>query len=33
MISKRNLPIVILVLGCGIFVAFRSLGFGETPPS
>jgi carboxyl-terminal processing protease len=33
MISKRNLPIVILILGCGLFVAFRSLGFGETPPT
>jgi carboxyl-terminal processing protease len=33
MISKRNLPIVVLILGCGIFVAFRSLGFGETPPT
>jgi carboxyl-terminal processing protease len=33
MISKRNLPIVILILGCSIFVAFRSLGFGETPPT
>ncbi len=33
MISKKNLPILILVLGCGIFVAFRTLGFGENPPT
>ena len=33
MISKRNLPVLVLILGCGIFVAFRSLGFGETPPT
>jgi carboxyl-terminal processing protease len=33
MISKRNLPIVLLVLGAGIFVAFRTLGIGKNPPT
>ncbi|HMH21288.1 MAG TPA: carboxy terminal-processing peptidase [Puia sp.] len=33
MISKRNLPIVLLVLGAGVFVAFRTLGIGEHPPT
>src|SRR5882757_4485162 len=33
MFSKRNLPIVLLVLGAGIFVAFRTLGIGENPPT
>ena len=33
MITKRNLPIVLLILAGGLFVAFRSLGFGENPPS
>ncbi|MBS1918206.1 MAG: carboxy terminal-processing peptidase [Bacteroidetes bacterium] len=33
MMSKRNLPILVLVLGCGIFVAFRSLGFGGIQPT
>src|SRR3982074_1894473 len=33
MISKRNLPIVLLVLGAGIFVAFRTLGIGGNPPT
>jgi carboxyl-terminal processing protease len=33
MISKRNLPIVLLVLGAGVFVAFRTLGFGKNPPT
>ncbi|HTI10146.1 MAG TPA: carboxy terminal-processing peptidase [Puia sp.] len=33
MISKRNLPIVLLILGAGVFVAFRTLGIGENPPT
>src|SRR5882724_12991392 len=33
MISKRNLPIVLLILGAGVFVAFRTLGIGEHPPT
>src|SRR3954467_8226269 len=33
MISKRNLPVVLLVLGAGVFVAFRTLGIGENPPT
>jgi carboxyl-terminal processing protease len=33
MFSKRNLPIVLLILGAGIFVAFRTLGIGENPPT
>ncbi len=33
MISKRNLPIVLLVLGAGVFVAFRTLGIGKNPPT
>jgi carboxyl-terminal processing protease len=33
MINKRNLPIVLLVLGGGIFVAFRTLGIGGNPPT
>ncbi len=33
MISKRNLPIVLLILGAGVFVAFRTLGIGKTPPT
>src|ERR1700744_6554816 len=33
MISKRNLPIVLLVLGAGVFVAFRTLGIGGNPPT
>ena len=33
MISKRNLPVVLLILGAGVFVAFRTLGFGKTPPT
>ncbi len=33
MFNKRNLPIILMVLGCGIFVAFRSLGFGGNPPA
>jgi carboxyl-terminal processing protease len=33
MINKRNLPIVLLVLAGGVFVAFRSLGIGGNPPT
>lgn len=33
MISKRNLPIVLLILGAGVFVAFKTLGIGEKPPT
>src|SRR5882757_6169944 len=33
MFNKRNLPIVLLVLGAGVFVAFRTLGLGENPPT
>jgi carboxyl-terminal processing protease len=33
MINKRNLPIVLLILGGGVFVAFRTLGIGSNPPS
>jgi carboxyl-terminal processing protease len=33
MINKRNLPIVLLILGGGIFVAFRTLGIGSKPPT
>lgn len=33
MISKRNLPIVLLILGAGVFVAFRTLGIGKNPPT
>ncbi len=33
MINKRNLPVVLLILGGGVFVAFRSLGIGGTPPT
>ena len=33
MINKRNLPIVLLVLAGGVFVAFRSLGLGGQPPT
>jgi carboxyl-terminal processing protease len=33
MINKRNLPIVLLILGGGVFVAFRTLGIGGKPPS
>ena len=33
MFSKRNLPVVLLLLCAGLIVAFRSLGFGDgTPP-
>jgi carboxyl-terminal processing protease len=33
MISKRNLPIALLILGAGVFVAFKTLGIGEKPPT
>ena len=33
MISKRNWPILLLILAGGVFVAFRTLGFGGNPPS
>jgi carboxyl-terminal processing protease len=33
MINRRNLPIVLVILGAGIFVAFRSLGRGGNPPT
>jgi carboxyl-terminal processing protease len=33
MINKRNLPVILLILGGGIFVAFRSLGLGGNPPT
>ena len=31
MISKRNLPVVLLILAAGVFVGFRTLGFGTEP--
>jgi carboxyl-terminal processing protease len=33
MFNKRNLPVILIVLGCGIFVAFRSLGIEKDPPA
>ena len=33
MFSKRSLPILFLVLACGIFIAFRTLGTSEAPPT
>src|SRR5436190_1766631 len=33
MFSKRILPILLLVLVCGVVIAFRTLGTGGTPPS
>ena len=33
MFNKRNLPVVLLVLACGVFVAFRSLGYKSEPPT
>jgi carboxyl-terminal processing protease len=33
MIKLRNLPLVLLILGGGVFVAFRTLGIGGNPPS
>lgn len=32
MFSRRSLPILFLVLGAGIFIAFRTMGGGGTPP-
>ncbi|MBS1947497.1 MAG: carboxy terminal-processing peptidase [Bacteroidetes bacterium] len=31
MMRKRNLPVLLLILAGGVFVAFRSLGFGGDP--
>ena len=31
MVSKRNLPVVLLILAAGVFVGFRTLGFGTEP--
>ncbi len=33
MLTKRNLPIAILILGVGCFFAFRSLAYNPNPPS
>ncbi len=33
MFSKRSLPILALVLACGIFIASRTLGRNEVPPT
>ena len=33
MFSKRSLPILVLILACGIFIASRSLGTNENPPT
>lgn len=33
MFSKRSLPVLILVLVGGIFIAFRSMGTGSNPPT
>src|SRR5260221_1768963 len=33
MINKRNLPILLLILGGGVLVAFRTLGIGNNPPT
>jgi len=33
MFSKRSLPFLLLILGCGIFIAFRTLGTSGTPPT
>ncbi len=33
MFSKRSLPILLLVLGCGIFIGLRTLGTSENPPT
>ena len=33
MSHKKNLPIVLLILAGGVFVAFRTLGFKENPPT
>lgn len=33
MFSRRNLPVVILLLGAGLVLAFRTLGWGGNPPT
>src|SRR5580698_2621677 len=33
MINKRNLPLVLLILAAGVFVAGRTLGRGGNPPT
>lgn len=33
MFSKRSLPILFLLLGCGVFIAFRTFGRVENPPT
>ncbi len=33
MFSKRSLPILFLLLGCGVFIAFRTFGKFENPPT
>ncbi|MBE7172722.1 MAG: carboxy terminal-processing peptidase [Williamsia sp.] len=33
MFSKRSLPILVLILACGIFIGFSSLGTSENPPT
>ena len=33
MFSKRSLPILLMVLFCGVFIAFRTLGTSSNPPS
>jgi carboxyl-terminal processing protease len=33
MFKPRNLPVILLILGGGVFVAFRTLGVGGNPPS
>jgi carboxyl-terminal processing protease len=33
MFSKRSLPILFLLLGCGVFIAFRTFGKVENPPT
>ncbi|HET6255985.1 MAG TPA: carboxy terminal-processing peptidase [Puia sp.] len=33
MVKLRNLPVVLLILGGGVFVAFKTLGVGGNPPS
>lgn len=33
MLSKRNLPVLLLVLACGLFIGSRTLGTGGNPPS
>ncbi len=33
MLSKRSLPVLFLVLACGVFIAFRTFGTTENPPT